>query len=697
MAKIHVCFVWHMHQPFYKDLVTGEYRLPWTRLHALKDYYGMVQVLDEFPEIHQTFNLVPSMLVQLDEYARGAAVDPFLRCANKDTVALTDEERKFILLYFFQANVQRMIYRYPRYAELYEAWLAVDENPDRGLRAFNDAAFRDLQVLSQLAWFDEEFLTHDPAIAGLAAKGKNFNADDQRLIAAKQLEKLGLVAGVYRDFAARGQIEISATPFYHPILPLVCDTQIAEVSHPYVPLPPRFRYPEDAREQLHRARNYMRLSFGVETRGLWPSEGSVSDEALALAADEGFRWFATDNGVLARTIHHPGTPEVTYKPYLWRRDGREMKGLFRDHTLSDLIGFVYSRMGAREAADHFLNSIRANCAPILSAGRDALVPVILDGENAWEYFEKSGREFLRELYRGIDRDAKMNALTVSEALELMPAEEIQHIFPASWINANFDIWIGAEEDNKAWEYLLRARETYDLVKDSVSPEARELAYEELLIAEGSDWNWWYGPQHASANRPDFDRLYRTHLANVYRALGLAPPEELSRPILRTETKANHQPPRGPIQPTMDGVVSSYFEWMGAGTYSIDQRQGAMHGQHFLIEELQYGSDGAWLFIRLDFVPGCEENLHGAELRLQFNDTSLTVPLSATYESAPHDALHVKTAYDRIFELRVSQRAIGPAHPIKFQVSIWRAGLPLDALPQQGVIELQSHELNEWLG
>lgn len=686
-----------MHQPFYKDLVSGEYRLPWTRMHALKDYYGMVKVLEDFPQVHQTFNLVPSMLVQLDEYARGVAVDPFLRCANKDTGSLADEEREFILRYFFQANVQKMIYRYPRYAELYEAFLAADENPQRAMRTFNNAAIRDLQVLSQLAWFDEEFLEKDPVICQLVEQARDYSAQDQGQLAAKQLEKLGMVAGVYREFAAKQQIEISATPFYHPILPLVCDTQIAETAHPYVPLPPRFQYPGDARIQLERARDYMTKEFGAAPAGLWPSEGSVSDEALSLAADTGFKWFATDNGVLARTIHHPGTPEVTYRPYLWHRDGRKMHGLFRDHTLSDLIGFVYSRMGAREAADHFLNSIRANCAPILKSGRDALVPVILDGENAWEYFDLSGRPFLRELYSRISNDPNMEALTVSEGIARVPAEKIDHIFPASWINSNFDIWIGAEEDNKAWEYLLRARETYDRVKDSVRPEQRELAFEELLIAEGSDWNWWYGPEHSSANRPDFDRLYREHLANVYRALELNPPEELSRPILRVDVKANHHTPRGPIQPKIDGEVFSYFEWMGAGTYSIDQRQGAMHGQRFLIQELQYGFDGAWLFLRIDFVKGSDDTLRGAELRLQFHDTEVTVPLTTSFESAPHDSRHIQASFGHIFEMRISQCSLGQGQPIKLQVSVWKAGLPLDALPQQGTLELQSHELNEWLG
>lgn len=692
MPNIYLSFVWHMHQPFYKDLVSNEYKLPWTRLHALKDYYGMVKVLEEFPEVHQTFNLVPSMLVQIEEYASGKAQDPFLRAALRESGDLTEAEREFILSYFFQANVERMIYRYPRYGELYQIWQAAGENAKRALRSFDDKAMRDLQVLSQLAWFDEEYLTGDPQIAALVKKGSGFNSADQTLLGQKQIEKVGLVTQVYKDFAATGQIEISATPFYHPILPLICDTQIAGVAHPYVPLPSRFRYPEDAREQLQRSRNYMSEKFGKAPAGLWPSEGSVSDEALGLAAESGFTWFATDNGVLARTLNQQASPEVTYRPYLWKKGSHQMTGLFRDHTLSDLIGFVYSRMSAIEAANHFLNSIRANCSSILRSGRDALVPVILDGENAWEYFELSGRPFLRELYRQISEDKQMKALTVSEAIERVPAETIGHIFPASWINANFDIWIGAEEDNRAWEYLLAARESYEKAKDGLSAENKALAYEELLIAEGSDWNWWYGPEHSSANRTDFDRLYREHLANVYRALGQAPPEGLSRPILNLQVRANHKGPSGPVQATVDGEISSYFEWMSAGTYSIDRRSGAMHGLRFLIHELQYGSDGAYLYLRVDFEKGCEEALEGGELRFDMNGVHITVPLLGNFESTG-----VVAAYRKLFEMRVPLLAIGSAkgQSVRFAVSLWRAGLPLDALPQQGTLELHPQELNEW--
>jgi alpha-amylase/alpha-mannosidase (GH57 family) len=703
MPHIYICFLWHMHQPFYKDLVSGEYKLPWTRMHALKDYYGMVRVLEDFPQIHQTFNLVPCMLVQLEDYAAGTAADPFLRVALRPAEELGQSEQEFLLQYFFQANPARMIYRYKRYGELHDAWQASGRSFAAARRSFDARAFRDLQVLSQLAWFDEEYLTHDHFISGLAAKGRDFTRDEQLALGRKQTEAVGKVIPVYREFAHTGQIEISTTPFYHPILPLVCDSDIAQVSHPYVPLPTRFRYPEDAREQIDRARVYMTDRLGSAPAGLWPSEGSVSDEALHLAAEAGFRWFATDNGVLGRTLNAQPDASTTYRPYRWKQSGHELFGLFRDHYLSDLIGFVYSRMGANEAATHFLDRIRENCGPMLARGEDALVPIILDGENAWEYYYESGRPFLRELYRRITDDKQMSAVTVSEALSRVEAREIGHIFPGSWINANFDIWIGAEEDNKAWDYLLRAREAYDNVLKSpagtaIPEDQRRLAHEELLIAEGSDWCWWYGPEHESANRADFDRLFRSHLANVYTLLGLSPPEELSRPILKISVLEFHQPPAGPVKPTLDGEITSYFEWLGAGVYHLDNRRGAMHGHRFFVQELRYGSDGHNLYLRLDFVDGATANLEETELRIgvhmphaEKQPPVLTVPLNGSAEG-------IESTCGRICEVKISLPSIGISfgYDLRFQVSLWQSGLPMEALPPQGWIDLSTAEPTDWM-
>jgi alpha-amylase/alpha-mannosidase (GH57 family) len=641
-----VCFLWHMHQPFYKDLWSGEYKLPWTRLHAMKDYAGMVQILADYPAIHQTFNLVPSMVAQIDEYASGKASDPFLDCALGPAEDLSDAQRNFVLKYFFQANLDRLISRYPRYRELHDQ----QERKER----FSAEDLRDLQILHLLVWFDEDLLATDRELIELIRKGRNFSLADQAMVAGKQREALSRVLPVYREFGARGQIEISTTPFYHPILPLICDSDLGAVSHPGLSLPSRFAYPDDAREQLDRARVYIHDKLGVAPVGLWPSEGSVSDAALALAAQAGFTWAASDNGVLARTLARDAGPEVSYQPFVWRQGGREMRMIFRDHYLSDLIGFEYSRMNASDAAGHFLDRIRHN-----AGGRECLVPIILDGENAWEWYEANGRPFLRELYRRISQDPTLEALTVAEALSKFEAEPLRSIFPGSWINANFDIWIGAEEDNQAWELLLAARRAYDQTPE-VPEAARRLAYEELLIAEGSDWNWWYGPEHGSDNRPEFDQLYRDHLVNVYRALGRVPPEALSRSILRLEqTGEIHDTPVNPIRVTLDGEITSYFEWMGAGRYRPDPRSGAMHGGVPPVWEMLYGCDGESVAVRLD-------GLHaGVEIAIEFEIGIVPAEI----------------VVGRITELRV------PLAGHHLRVHLSRNGLPAATLPTHGWIEV----------
>jgi alpha-amylase/alpha-mannosidase (GH57 family) len=632
-----------MHQPFYKNLWTGEYKLPWTRLHALKDYAGMVEILAEFPHIRQTFNLVPSMLAQIEDYANGTASDPFFDCAVLPAEDLTAAQRAFAVKYFFQVST-RVLDRYPRYREL------AARRPD-----LSTADIRDLQVLNQLAWFDEDLLARDADLRELAHKGRDYTRQDQSLLEGKQRVALKRVLPIYREFAAHGQIEISTTPFYHPILPLLCDSQIAEVAHPGVPLPPRFQYPQDAREQLRRARSYMLEKLGVEPAGLWPSEGSVSDEALAMAVECGFAWAATDNGVLARTLGREAGPEETYRAYAWRQQGRELRMLFRDHYLSDLIGFEYQNMSAADAAGHFVSRIRANVN-----GRDALVPIILDGENAWDWYEANGRPFLRELYGHISDAPDLRAMTISEALSHYEAHPLDRIFPGSWINANFDVWIGAEEDNQAWERLLEARQMYDRKRDTASEDARKLAFEELLIAEGSDWCWWYGPEHSTENRIEFDELYRDHLSNVYRALGEEPPVILSEPILREQPGVIHELPANAIDVTVDGEVTSHFEWIGAGRYRPDFRSGSMHSGEPPVREIYYGSDGRNLFVRVDGVGA-------AGVALQFEDGG---------------AVESKIARGRILEMQA------PRPGGRFRVVVDRNGLPPAVFPAEGWFEIE---------
>src|SRR5204863_141942 len=412
MPTLRVIILWHQHQPFYKDLVTGEYRLPWVRLHALKDYYGMVKLLDEFPNVHQNFNLVPSLITQIQDYVAGTAHDPFLDVAAKPAKDLTADERRFSLQYLFHANPVNMIGRYPRYRELWERFRSSSESPQRAEKYFQPQDFTDLQVLSQIAWLDEFFL-QEPEIAALIQKARNYSIDDQRFVIARESQLLAKVIPAHTDAAQRGAIEISTSPFYHPILPLVCDTNQGAVPTPGLPLPQnRFRHPEDAREQLQRGLDLHEKVFGIRPKGMWPSEGSVSEEVLSIAHSLGVNWMATDEGVLGRTrgmtFSRDGggrlpreAAENLYTIHRYEKGQTQMHLVFRDHTISDLVGFVYSGMPPQDAANHLMHNIKQAAQPVLDRGQDAIVSVILDGENAWEYYPKSGREFLRRFYQAL--------------------------------------------------------------------------------------------------------------------------------------------------------------------------------------------------------------------------------------------------------------------------------------------------------
>ncbi len=734
--KIRLVLLWHMHQPFYKDMVTGEYRLPWVRLHALKDYYGMVKLLDEFPNVHQNFNLVPSLVAQIQDYVSGEAHDPFFDVVAMSAGELNAAERRFALQYLFQANPVNMIGRYPRYRDLWDRYHATSTRPEGAESYFVTRDYADLQVLSQLAWFDEFFLA-DSDIAALVQKGEDFTRDDQQLVIAKEREMLATVLPAYAEAAQRGAIELSATPFYHPILPLLCDTNAGAESSPGLPLPTRrFKHPDDATLQIQRAFDSHEKLFGVRPQGLWPSEGSVSEEALKLAARAGVHWMATDEGVLGRSLdfnfaRHNGDhlqvdgAERLYNIYRYEKDDTRMHLVFRDHRLSDLIGFVYSGMPAQDAANHLVQNIKDSARPVLDKGKNAVVSIILDGENAWEYYPHSGREFLRRFYDALQRDEQIEPVTISEAIARHGEAnfaQLNRLVPGSWIDANFNVWIGAPEDNRAWDLLAEARDYYDRHANRVSDAQRQLALEELLIAEGSDWNWWYGPEHHSANDRDFDELYRKHLSNVYHALEGIPPEELNTPIISGVLRPSYIPQTAYVRARVDGLISGYFEWMGAASYTSDQRTSAMHGKQFLLDAVYAGLDADSVSGRLDFhhampdaayrlvvnleVWRVKENQKAApdSYRLSVDATGRKLQrwvltngqerhklATFSVDNGDSNTNGVEVALEQIFEMRVPFELIGaqPGSRIRLRFAIWREHLPVDSLPLEGWIDLHA--------
>lgn len=725
-GTLRVVLLWHMHQPYYKNLATGEYRLPWVRLHASKDYYGMVKLLDEFPQVHQNFNLVPSLLTQIEDYVSGQFREPFYDVAAKPAAELSPDERRFMLQYLFQAHIGQMIGRYPRYRDLYERFKSAGEDPARAESNFTTRDYTDLQVLSQLAWLDEYWLAQ-PDVQELIKKGENFTTKDQQFVLSKQREIIRAVLPAYREAAQKGRVELSPTPYYHPILPLVCDTSIGAVSSPGLPLPQStFQHPEDADEQIRRAIDAHTKYFDARPKGMWPSEGSVSEQVLELAAKNGLNWMATDEGVLGRSLNYnferdsagrisADSAAVLYNIYRYEKGSTRIHLLFRDHRISDLIGFVYANMSPREAANHLLQSLKQAAEPLLKRGSNAVVPIILDGENAWEGYYQNGRDFLRYFYEGLTKDPGVQAVTISEAIALHNEKQfgqLKSLVPGSWINANFNVWIGAQEDNRAWDYLAEARSFYDEHVDGALPEQRQLAKEELLIAEGSDWNWWYGPEHHSANDRDFDELYRAHLSNVYQTLGAEAPDYLAQPIAPYGVRPTTTPQTAYITPRVDGRMSSYFDWMGSAMYAADRRTSAMHGKQFILDAVYAGIDDSALSVRADFTQALQaaklefrvhvevergKEKHTFHLDVIVQDGQLSSwtlfeengaeRLRAQYEGL---TAGVQVALLRILELKIPFALLGAklGDHLRLRVSAWRDRLPVDALPLEGSIILE---------
>jgi alpha-amylase/alpha-mannosidase (GH57 family) len=616
-----VAILWHMHQPFYQDLVTGEHILPWVRMHALKDYYGMVALLREFPDVKMTFNLVPSLLVQLDAFAGNRARDRTLELSLKPAAELTPDDVDFIRVNFFHAQRHRMIDPYPRYAELLakrSQQVSVDD-------------LRDLQVWHKLAWIDPIYLEGDPRVRALIARGRGFSEDDKRTLRDVELEILNRIVPEYRAAADRGQIEVSASPFYHPILPLLCDTDVYLRTHPDARRPRhRFAHPEDAGEQLQRASSYHTEVFGRRPAGLWPSEGSVSDAMVPLAVNAGFAWMATDELILARTLGatfsreshgHLEQPDRLYAPYVVTAGGVAIACAFRDHVLSDLIGFTYASWQPEAAADDFVHRLveAGRRFTVRNSGEEPLVPIILDGENAWEHFEGGGRPFLRALYGRLASHPELRTVTMSEACR-GATRELRGIFPGSWIDGNFYIWIGHADDQRAWSQLADARAALE----TAGPGAPDLsgAREELLVAEGSDWCWWYGDDHSSAHDQAFDDLYRRHLRNAYTLMGKPVPDELFvSNISRAAAASAQTEPTAFVAPTFDGEETSYFEWLGAGSLEVRTAAGAMHQIERtapLLTMIRFGFDRRHLFVRLDGrQPMIDLLADGHEVSLKF--------------------------------------------------------------------------------
>lgn len=721
MKKTLVSFLWHMHQPDYR--LPGEplSLLPWVRLHATKAYYDMPWLLERHPNARACINLSGSLLSQMRAYLSGHQSDTWAELTRRPPSELGEDERRFVLEHFFSVHWDRQIKPLPGYWRLLKKrGMKVEEIRQE---RFSDNELRDLQVFFNLAWMGFAARRDFPLVEHLREKGGAYSEDDKAALLDLQLEIMGRVLPMLRALSERGQVELTTTPMCHPILPLLIDTDAARRSAPDRPVPPRFSWPQDATWHVEAARDQFEALFGAPPAGMWPAEGSVSPEVVPIFSRAGVRWIASDEDVLMASHPRPHNREdALYRPYRLQSGDNSVAIVFRDHLLSDLIGFTYASQDAEQAASDMIQRLREGGQRATSTGQP-LINVILDGENPWESYPEDGLHFLTALYDQLDAADDLESITVSQALDrgLTPSP-LAHLHSGSWIRGNYQIWIGARETNAAWKLLGEARRHVAEVRqerqlDDDDPALLK-AMEAIHTAEGSDWFWWYGDDFSSVQDAVFDDLFRGALRIAYQALGDAPPGELRRPISTVQPSLEIVAPTSFICPAIDGRVANFYEWSGAGRYEPRGGAGSMYRARRTLKVIYFGFDLERFYLRLDpdiDFQGEDPQLLSIRVLFQRADadepfaevhTALATPDRGVlrrldHPQAPPQPLD-SVAYERLFELAVpfSKLDLQPNDAIGFAVVLERRQIEIDRHPPQRQVTLtipdETFEQRHWL-
>jgi alpha-amylase/alpha-mannosidase (GH57 family) len=554
--RLELVLFWHMHQPDYRDGRTGEFRLPWVYLHALKDYSDMAAHFERHPQMRAVVNFVPVLLRQLDDYAgqfaSGQLRDPLLRAlAVEHGDALSAHDRAQVLDLCFRANARTMIEPFAGFARLAELHRRCTAD-DNDLSAYLSGAYlTDLATWYHLAWTGETLRQEQPLLRRLFAQGSGFDVTARRELLALVAREVSGVVPRWRALAERGQIELSSTPDCHPLAPLMIDFAAARETQPRTALPQSPGYPggtERVAAHVDRAFTEHAARFGRAPCGIWPAEGALSLPVCALLEARGSRWAASGEGVLMNSLLAAGKAvsaaeraALLYRPYVLdaatapgaaaRTTARPpMRLFFRDDRLSDLIGFDYARRHSGEAAAQFVAELES-IAATWSGAAPPVVSVMLDGENAWEHFPYNGHYFLDELYRRIAAHPVVRSCTFEQVLEQdVPTGTLRTLSAGSWVYGDLATWLGAAEKNQAWDMLCAAKAAYDAVIDTLPAARRTEAEQRLAVCEGSDWFWWFGDYNPEQTIASFDSMFRTHLAALYASLGVAAPAEVAHRI-----------------------------------------------------------------------------------------------------------------------------------------------------------------------
>ena len=598
--KLSIAFYWHMHQPVYQLSPEGDYLMPWTRLHAVKDYLDMMTILDNFKNIKLNFNLVPVLLDAFIDYGEKGLHDLHSRLTVTDINDLSSDDKEFILNNFFDSNYRTMIFPYEEYNRLFQKRQSMSE---ADIAAFTDEEYSDLMALFNLAWFDPTYKNEYIELKKLFKKGKGYTLEDRRKIIEIQRDIIRRIIPSYRKYVEEGKVEVTTSPYYHPILPILLDIKSIKIANKEG-LPSDLKMPLDAKVQTEAALDRIEELIGKRPRGIWPSEHCISPKELDMFKELGIDWSISDEGILSESINFEfvrdfkGYLEEPYhllKSYEYKNG---LKMVFRNSLFSNLIGFEYPNYDSALAANDLYDRIKVMQSKLLSSPDDNhIITVAMDGENCWENYPNDGLTFLKTLYELIDKDESLETVLLSEYIDREKYHKpLKAIASGSWINRNFKLWIDEPLKNLAWNYLKQVRDDFcKYVKENPYNPNIELARRELFICEGSDWFWWYGEPNDSGRDNIFDYIYREHLKNIYLYLGLESPDYLDIPLLSAISKPSRYP-KGEINPVLDGQdKTDDNSWLNAGCIAIPD--GPVMKENKFFDKICFGYDKDNFYLR----------------------------------------------------------------------------------------------------
>lgn len=604
--KLSIAFYWHMHQPVYQLTADGDYLMPWVRLHGVKDYLDMLLISKKYEKLKLNFNLVPVLLDALVDYGDKDYHDIHSRLTVTSVSDLTDDDKEFILNNFFDANYSSMIFHHKPYNELYQKRFST-ENAE--INEFSDQEYSDIMAWFNLAWIDPVYKDMFPELKSLLEKGKNYTIQDRYDIIEIHRKIIRLIIPSYREYQEKGKIEITTSPYYHPILPILLDVKSAQKNllSPDSSLVD-LKMEDDAKLHTKYALDRIEELFGKRPKGIWPSEHCISPEELELFKECGIKWTISDEGILANSINfefvrdfkgYMEDPYFLMKSYDYKTKNSNINVIFRDSVIPNLISFEYANHDPKVAAGDLYDRIKVVQSKLqTSPDSNHLLTIAMDGENCWENYFEDGAAFLNKLYSLIEKDETLETVLISDYLEKEKNHRLlKKIHSGSWINKNFQLWVGEPVKNLAWNYLKQVKEDLvEFIKDDPSNKNLSLAYRELMIAQGSDWFWWYGEPNDSGQDHIFDYLFREHLKNVYRYCNIEPPEFLNSPLISIFNKPSRYP-KSTITPKIDGIDNSDdTDWLNAG--SISMPDGPVLRENLVFDKIYYGADENNFYLRL---------------------------------------------------------------------------------------------------